>query len=99
MAMQAQTQITDVPEARRYEMRLDGELIGILDYVEHDAHRVLAYVEVEPRFGGNGLGGRLTEAALNDCRERGFTVTPECPFIVRYIREHPEHRDIVAGRS
>lgn len=98
MTTQPQTRIEDVPEASRYEMRLEGELIGILDYLVDEGNRVLTYVEVEPRYGGNGLGGRLTEAALNDCRERGLTVTPECPFIVRYIREHPEHHDLVTGR-
>ena len=98
MTIEAHTEIEDVPEARRYEMRLDGELIGFLEYLERDGNRVLTYVEVDPRHGGNGLGGRLTETALKDCRERGFTVTPQCPFIVRYVREHPEHQDIVAPR-
>jgi uncharacterized protein len=95
-AREQETQVVDNPGVRRYEMFLDGELVGFLDYVLDDGHIVLPYIEIEPAFEGRGLGGRLAEAVLLECRARGLTVKPECPFIVRYIREHPEHADLIA---
>jgi predicted GNAT family acetyltransferase len=36
---------------------------------------------------------------LDDIRTRGLRVVPECPFIVRYLRRHPEQRDLVRRRN
>jgi predicted GNAT family acetyltransferase len=33
--------------------------------------------------------------ALADIRERGLSVVPLCPFVVAYLRRHPEQRDLI----
>jgi uncharacterized protein len=87
------------PERERYELWLGDVEVGFIDYRMDDGVRRLAYIEIDPAYGGRGLGTRLTEAALEDCRERGLKVTPECPFIADYIRRHPEVGDLVARPS
>jgi uncharacterized protein len=97
MAMDAQTQVTEDPEAGRFFMTLAGEQIGFLQYQPiPGSSLVLEHVEIDPRFEGRGLGGELTKAALDEFRARGVTVVPQCPFIARYIRAHPEYADLVA---
>ena len=96
MAIDAQTQVTDNPEAGRFEMTLDGEPVGFLRYQPSSGRVVLEYVEIDPRFEGRGLGGELTKAALDECRARGLTVVPQCPFIAHYIRRNPQYADLVA---
>ena len=38
-----------------------------------------------------GTAGRLVEAALTYAREQGMRVLPTCPYVARWLREHPEH--------
>ena len=37
-------------------------------------------------------------AALDDARGRGLTVVPECPFVISYLRRHPDELDVVDER-
>ena len=89
MAEQA-VQVTDNRPASRYELTIDGVEAGFVDYRLSGSRIVLAYIEIDPSFGGQGFGGRLTHAVLEDCRSRGLTVVPACPFIADYVRKHPE---------
>lgn len=89
--------VTDNPEAARYELRLDGRLIGIAAYRRRPGRIAMTHTEVEPACSGRGFGSMLAEAALRDARSRGERVLPLCPFIADYIRRHPEYEDLVAG--
>ena len=83
--------VVDNPEASRYELTIDGVPAGFVEYRMHGDTMVMPYIEIDPAFGGRGFGGRLTQAALDDARSRGLTVEPTCPFIVAWVREHPEY--------
>ena len=97
MTIDAQTQVTEDPDAGRFHMTLNGEPIGFLQYQRlSGSSMVLEHVEIDPRFEGRGLGGELTKAALDEFRARGVAVVPQCPFIARYIRTHPEYADLLA---
>jgi uncharacterized protein len=83
---------------QRYEGWLDGEPAGLIVYVPRDGWLVIDHTEVFPEFEGRGVGSRLAKAALDDVRARGLFVTPECPFVMSYIRRHrDEYRDLVVG--
>jgi predicted GNAT family acetyltransferase len=87
--------IVDAPDASRYEVRIDGELAGILEYVVKRNRIALAHTEVLPAFEGRGIAGRLAKFALDDARRRGLGVIVLCPFVRVYLERHPEERDIV----
>ena len=89
-------EVKDNPAAGRYEMSIDGTGVGFVDYHLTDGVMILSYIEIDPTYGGRGLGGRLTAWVLDDCRSRGLSVIPECPFIARYLRDHPEYADLRA---
>ena len=58
------------------------------------------HTEVDPRFEGHGVGGRLVSQALDATREEGLAVIPVCPFVRAYIAGHPAYLDLVpAGRA
>ena len=90
-------QVVDVPEASRYELRLDGRLVGLAAYHRRDGRLALTHTEVEESCQGRGLGSRLAAAALEDARRKGLEVVPLCPFIARYIERHPEYEPLVAS--
>jgi len=87
--------VGDAPERERYEIRLDGELAGFATYKARPDQIAFKHTEVDDRFEGRGLAGRLIAFALDDARERGLAVLPFCPFVKAYIQRHREYVDLV----
>jgi predicted GNAT family acetyltransferase len=87
--------VTDVPERKRFEVTLDGEVAGFLVYRSRKGLLALIHTEVEDRFEGRGLGGRLARFALDRAREQGLAVLPFCPFVNGWMKRHPEYVDLV----
>jgi GNAT superfamily N-acetyltransferase len=55
------------------------------------------HTEVEPRYEGHGLAGRLVTEALDTARERGWALLPYCPYVREFLGKHPEYADLVPG--
>ena len=90
-------EIVDAAADSRYEARVDGTLAGVLEYQLRDGWIVLVHTEVQPAFEGRGIGSRLANSALEDARARRLAVTPQCPFVLGYIKRHREYRDLIVG--
>ena len=91
------TQVRDNPQEARYELLVDGRLAGFAQYRLAGERITMYHTEVEPEYGGRGLGDELARAALDDVRRRGLILVPLCPFIAAYIRHRPgEYLDLVA---
>ncbi len=89
--------VVDNAERSRYEVSLDGHRVGFASYRDLPGRRAIVHAEVDPAYGGRGIGSRLARWALDDVRGRGLRVVPSCPFIESYIEEHPEYTDLVDG--
>jgi uncharacterized protein len=87
--------VADAPGRQRFEVTVDDELAGFLVYRSKKGLLALIHTEVEDRFEGRGLGGRLARFALDQARERGVAVLPFCPFVNAWIKRHPEYVDLV----
>jgi len=83
--------VVDNPSESRYEIYEDDKLAGFSTYRLVGNRIVFLHTEIDPAFEGHGLGSALARGALDDARERGLTVIARCPFIARFIREHPEY--------
>jgi predicted GNAT family acetyltransferase len=88
-------QVADHPEQARYEIRADGELAGFVQYHLRDGIIAFLHTETDPRFRGQGIAGRLIQASLEAARERHLGVLPYCPYVRRWITQHPEDVDLV----
>jgi predicted GNAT family acetyltransferase/glutaredoxin len=95
----AEAEVVDVPDASRYELRLDGRLIGLAAYRRRDGRIAFIHTEVDESCEGRGYGSRLAAAALDDARRQGLEIVPLCPFIAHYIERHPEYQQLVAARE
>ncbi|TNY38581.1 GNAT family N-acetyltransferase [Thermomonospora catenispora] len=92
-------QVSDDPRASRYEITVDGDKAGFIDYRKgRRGTLVFTHTEVDPEYEGQGVAGALARGALDDVRARGLKVVPLCPFVQRYIDRHPEYRDLVVQR-
>ncbi len=88
--------VVDDHDAHRYEIRSASQLAGFAVYESVGDRLAFTHTEIDPAFEGQGLGGRLIEAALDDLRRRRVEAVPICPFVVDYVRRHPEYLDLVA---
>jgi predicted GNAT family acetyltransferase len=95
MTEDARIVVSDAPERDRFEVTVDGELAGFIDYRSRRGLLALTHTEVEDRFEGRGLGGRLARFALDQAREQGLAVLPFCPFVNEWIRRHPGYEELV----
>jgi predicted GNAT family acetyltransferase len=89
--------VNDRPNELRYEIEVDGEVAGFINYRREPGVIELVHTDVDPRSEGKGVGAALVQGALDDVRARGLKVRPYCPFAAAYIRRHPEYQDLVAA--
>ncbi|TAK68513.1 MAG: N-acetyltransferase [Actinomycetota bacterium] len=82
---------------RRFVVTVDGARAGELGYRDHDGVRTLIHTEVDPAYGGRGLGGELARAALEATRAAGLTADPQCPFVARWLTTHPGYEDLLTA--
>jgi uncharacterized protein len=84
-----EARVADNPAAMRYELYVGDELAGLIMYARRDRVVTLLHTEVEPEYGGQGLGGKLVSAVLDDLDEKGLRMVPSCPFVRSYLERNP----------
>ena len=90
------TEVTHRPESSRYELVIDGTLVGVADYRLIDGALVVHHTQIDPARQGNGLGAVLVGGMLEDVRASGRRVVPRCWYVAQYVDEHPEYRELLA---
>lgn len=85
------------PAQSRYELFIDGELVGVTEYVLSGDVAVMPHTEIAPTLRGHGLGAVLVRGALDDLRGQGKTVVPQCSYVAQFIGAHPEYSDLLAA--
>ncbi|MCU1370553.1 MAG: hypothetical protein JWO77_1747 [Ilumatobacteraceae bacterium] len=80
----------------RYHLVVDGDDVGELDYRDGDGRRVFTHTGVRPSLEGQGLAAQLVRRGLDDAREEGLEVVPQCSYVAAYLARHPEDTDLVA---
>ncbi|MFD0327714.1 GNAT family N-acetyltransferase [Streptacidiphilus monticola] len=74
--------VTDNPQESRYEIHVAPatadadlpQLAGFAQYHRFKDEIAFIHTEIDPKFEGQGLGGKLARAALDDAREKGLAV-------------------------
>jgi len=88
-------EVRDVPGRHRYELTVDGAVVGHLLYEMRGGRLLLLHTEIDDAHEGRGLGTALIRGALDDIRTRGLKILPVCPFVERFIEKHPDYDDLV----
>ena len=88
--------VRDHPELSRYELTVDGRMIGIAEYHRAGDVVVLPHTVIEPPERGRGWGELLVRNALDDLRRQGARVQPQCWFVAEFVEQNPEYVDLLA---
>lgn len=87
--------VTDVANRRRFEITVDGTVVGFAEYRRRPGVISFIHTEIDPARNGEGLGTMLIKTALDTARAEGLAVLPYCPFVQRFIKGHREYLDLV----
>jgi predicted GNAT family acetyltransferase len=90
-------QVGDVPQAKRYEARVDGEpgVAGVAEYIRTPELVAFVHTEVASEHEGRGVGSALARTALDEARAANLRVLATCPFFAGWIARHPEYQDLL----
>lgn len=82
-------------ERSRYEVLVDGEAAGYIDYRLNGDSITAIHTRVGEEFQGMGLAGRLATELLEDARRTGRNVLPQCGYVASFIERNEEYLDLV----
>ena len=87
-------------ELNRFEIYSDGELAGFADFKIENQVISYTHTEIDPRFGGQGLGSQLIKEALDEALEQNLEVAPYCSFVSAYIKKNSQkYLDLIPKSS
>ena len=79
----------------RFEIALpDGEY-STLEYRWLRGSMVLMHTLVPKTNRLKGVGSTLVKYVLDYARSQNLKILPYCPFVAKYIKDHPEYADLV----
>lgn len=82
--------VRNAPALNRFEIYHDDEIAGFAEYVDHDRQRIFHHTEIGARFSGKGLASTLIQTALTETSNAGLRIVAVCPFVAKFVDEHPE---------
>ncbi|CRK52384.1 conserved hypothetical protein [Rhodococcus sp. RD6.2] len=104
----ATVEVTNNAGQSRFELWLNGEIVGILGYwdMEADGRPVRSkragtpivsfqHTVIVEDFGHRGLAALMVGRALDTARENGWKVRPVCTYLQRFVVANPEYRDLL----
>ena len=88
--------VRDNRQRHRFEALVEGGgVAGWISYRTEGELVVLVHTQVDDAYEGQGVGSRLVRSTLAIVEERGGTVLPECPFVLSYLKRHPDLVELV----
>ncbi len=87
------------PDANRYTMHVDGELVSVAQYLDHGTGMVFNHTITLPRFRGRGYADQLLAFAIDHVEKNGRgPVSPTCWYVAEWFDRHPERTGLLAAR-
>lgn len=89
--------IENTPARHRYELTLGGEVAAMIQYHEKGGEIELEHTEVDPRYEGRGLAGKIAQFAFDDVKARQLKAVVTCTYLQRWLQKHPDYAGLVKG--
>ena len=86
---------TVTQESDRFNISVDGQKVGFVEFADRDGQRVFTHTEVLDEFGGRGLATILVDEALTESRDAGLRIVAVCPLVIAFVKTHHEFDDVL----
>lgn len=87
--------VIDNKAEAEFELTVGGKR-AVAAYQMEGGTIVFTHTIVPKAIEGRGVASRLIRGALDQVRDRGLKVVPQCPFVAAYIKRHPDVQDLLA---
>jgi len=78
-------------EQQRFVVLDQQQIVAVMSYSSTvDGQLIVDHTEVDPAYGGQGLGHQLVEAAVAYARASGRKIQPLCPFVASVLKQKAE---------
>lgn len=88
-------QVINNEAKHRFESEIDGHT-AVAEYQRRGDTIIFTHTEVPEALAGQGIGGKLVGAALDQTRAAGLRVIPSCRFVASFIERHAEYQSLLA---
>jgi len=78
-----------------FELTIAGHMAEAT-YVDRGEVWVMNHTFVPDALRGQGIAGRLVDAAFAAAREAGVKIDPQCSYVATYMDRHPETAELRA---
>ena len=87
-------------DANRYILRIDDELIAVVDYVVNGDSISFNHTFTNPKKRGHGYAGEIVEFAVDDVEKSSNRhIVPMCWYVGKWFDEHPERAELLSSRT
>jgi uncharacterized protein len=86
---------TVTAETEHYTIEVEGKKVGKAEFQDRGPRRVFTHTEVDEDYEGRGLATILIGQALQETRDAGLRIVPQCQMVAAYLKKHDEYSDIV----
>ncbi|MFZ2964092.1 MAG: GNAT family N-acetyltransferase [Rhodoglobus sp.] len=84
------------PDAGRYTLVVDGELVAVADYRINGDSISFNHTYTEPKRRGHGYAAEVVEFAIDDvAKNSGRRVVPMCWYVADWFDAHPERAELL----
>ncbi len=84
------------PDARRYTLHVDGQLVAVADYVINGESISFNHTYTQPNQRGHGYAGEVVAYAVDDVEANsGRRIVPMCWYVGKWFDEHPERAGLL----
>jgi predicted GNAT family acetyltransferase len=81
--------------ASRYEAEVEDHL-AVAEYVREGDRITFTHTLVPPELRGRGVAEKLVRTALDEARQQGWRVVPQCSYVAVFVRRNPEFQSLMA---
>jgi len=82
---------------KRFEVLFDDGTVAMITYIRAGKTIIYTHTEVPESQGGKGIAGKMAFAALEFAKANGLRVQAMCPYVKKYVSQHPEYHSITNG--
>ncbi len=93
---QVTKEFTHEADARRYAMRIDGQLVAVVDYAVNGGAISFTRTFTNPPFRGNGYAADVVKFAVDDVeRNSERRIVPMCWYVGEWFDKNPERASLL----